>query len=342
MSDESQGADLELARDAWLTTAERGTVLGIEIAFWLATLFGRMPARLLVRGIALWYAVFDRPARTASRQWLRVVHDSEPSWRMVYRHILRFAQTALDRIFLVQGKTRPFEITRTGLHHLQAARREGRGAILLGAHLGSFEAMRAGADEDDVPLNIVGHFENARMINALLERLNPDRAARVIHVGVGSVDFIFQVQRAVEAGEFVAILGDRTGLTEKSVTARFFGRPARFPTGPFTLAAVLGCPILLTFGLYREPNRYDLHCEPFAERVRLPRKTRQTSLEALVQRFADRLEDYCRRAPDNWFNFFDFWDGAEPRSALPSRVGAATTTAVDESRSSSDRPTSTT
>jgi predicted LPLAT superfamily acyltransferase len=303
----TQSTDLELARDAWLTTAERGTMLGILSVFWLATLFGRLPARLLVRGIALWYTAFDRPARSASVLWFRTVQGSDPGWTTVYRHILRFAQVALDRIFLVQGKTRAFEVTRTGLHHLQEAKRRGRGAILLGAHLGSFEAMRTGADEDDVPLNIVGHFENARMINALLERLNPRSAARVIHIGSGSVDFIFRVQQAVAAGEFVAILGDRTGLHEKSVTAQFFGRPARFPAGPFTLAAVLGCPILLTFGLYREPNRYDLHCEPFEERVELPRKTRQASLEALVQRFADRLEHYCRLAPDNWFNFFDFW-----------------------------------
>ena len=68
--------------------------------------------------------------------------------------------------------------------------------------------------------------------------------------------------------------------------------------------------LLLTFGLYREPNRYDLHCEPFADRVVLPRKTRQASLEAIVQQFADRLEHYCRLAPDNWFNFFDFWHDA--------------------------------
>ena len=307
---EEQSTDLELARDAWLTTAERGTMLGIMAVFWLATVFGRLPARILVRGIALWYTAFDRPARESSRRWYRVLQGSDPSWVIIYRHILRFAQTALDRIFLVQGKTKHFEVTRTGLEHLQAARREGRGAILLGAHLGSFEAMRTGADEDDVPLNIVGHFENARMINALLERLNPRSAARVIHIGSGSVDFIFQVQKAVAAGEFVAILGDRTGLHEKSVTAQFFGRPARFPTGPFTLAAVLGCPLLLTFGLYREPNRYDLHCEPFADRVVLPRKTRQASLEAIVQQFADRLEHYCRLAPDNWFNFFDFWHDA--------------------------------
>jgi predicted LPLAT superfamily acyltransferase len=304
-------------RTTWLGTAERGTVLGIQIVFVMATLFGRMPARLLVRGIALWYALFDRPARRASRQWWKVIQGTTPGFRTVYRHVLRFAQITLDRLFLLRGKTHVFEVTRTGLHHLQAAREAGRGAILLGAHLGSFEAMRAGADVDDVPLNILGHFENAKMINALMARLNPGVAARVIHIAPDSVDFIFKVQERVAAGEFVAVLGDRTGLHEKTVTVDFFGRPARFPAGPFTLAAVLKCPLLLTFGLYREPNRYDLHCEPFADRVVLPRKDREAGLRDLVQRFARRLEDYARKAPDNWFNFYDFWEMPTAATALP-------------------------
>jgi predicted LPLAT superfamily acyltransferase len=314
-------------RTTWLGTAERGTLLGIRIVFFLATVFGRAPARLLVRVIALWYALFDRPARDASQQWFTVVDGRPPSWKRRYAHVLRFAQITLDRIFFLQGKYGVFEITRTGPHHLQDAKRAGRGAILLGAHLGSFEAMRAGAEDDALAVNILGHFENARMINALFERLNPGIAARVIHIGTDSIDFIFKVQQCIDRGEFVAVLGDRTGLHEKTVVADFFGRPARFPTGPFTLAALLKCPVLLTFGLYREPNRYDLHCEPFADQVVLPRKRRDAELRDLVTRFARRLEHYCREAPDNWFNFYDFWElpeRDEPAQArTPSLQGEA-------------------
>lgn len=302
-------------RTTWLNTAERGTVLGIRFVFWLATSFGRIPARILVRGIALWYAVFDGPSRKASREWLTVVNGTPPTWGMIYGHILRFAQTALDRIFLLSGKTNAFNVTRTGPEHLKSAQAAGKGAVLLGAHLGSFEAMRAGADGDELTVNIIGHFENAKMVNVLFEQLDPGKAAKVIHIETASIDFIFKVQQRIEAGEFVAILGDRTGLNEKTITAQFFGRPARFPAGPFTLAAVLKCPVLLTFGLYSEPNRYDLFCEPFADAVVLPRKDRQKHLQALVQRYADRLEEYARKAPDNWFNFYDFWE--EP-SAPPS------------------------
>jgi len=299
---------LPAQREAWLDTAERGSVLGIRVVFWMATALGRWPARIIVRFVALWYTVLDGPARRASRQWWSIVDGRAPSWRKVYRHIFMFAQVTLDRLFLVRDKLPGIAVTRTGHEHLVAATEQGRGGILLGAHLGSFEAMRAGGDTTKLKINVLGFFENAKMINALLTSLNPGRAARVIHIGDRSVDFIFRAQQCIEAGEFVALLGDRLGLGEKSVVVDFFGRPARFPTGPFTLAAALKCPVLLTFGLYRDPNAYDLHCEVFAEQIVLPRNARQEHLKACVQRYAERLEAYCRRAPDNWFNFYDFWE----------------------------------
>ena len=63
----------------------------------------------------------------------------------------------------------------------------------------------------------------------------------------------------------------------------------------------------MTFGLYHEPNRYDLYCEPFAEQIELPRGARDAATRDYVQTYAARLEHYCRLAPDNWFNFYDYW-----------------------------------
>lgn len=308
--------------ETWLSQTERGSVLGIRIFYALATALGRGPTRLLVALLALWYALFSKKVTRASRQWLTVALGRPVHWRDVYRHIRFFAQTAADRLFLVQGKTSAFTTTRTGHQHLEAAVAAKTGAILLGAHVGSFEAMRAGSTNTNLPLSILGHFENAKMINALLSRLDPKAAARVIHISAHSVDFIFAVQRILEQGELLGTMGDRVGLNEKSVTVTFFGRPARFPTGPFVLASVLKCPVFLTLGLYREPNCYDLHCEPLLERVLLSRKNRDKDLQAMVQLYATRLEHYCRTSPFNWFNFYDFW-------ALP-----------DDSRATSDSPAS--
>ncbi len=291
----------------WLSSRERGTLFGIRLFYWLATALGRTPTRLVVRLVGLWYVLFRPSVARASRAWLEAATGGRVSWSHVYRHVCCFAQVTVDRIFFLRGETAGLQITRTGDHHLHRARDAGRGAILIGAHLGSFEALRADADDIGVPINILGHFANAKMVNALFDQLNPGVAARVIHIEVDSVDFIFRVQASVAQGQFVGTMGDRVGLNERAVTADFFGCPARFPTGPFVLASVLKCPVFLTFGLFRSPNRYDLYCEPFSDQVRLPRRERAAALEALVRRYVARLEHYGRQAPYNWFNFYDFW-----------------------------------
>lgn len=308
MTEQSRAATTD---ESWLTDRERGTLWLIKFTVRLATLFGRWPMKPIVALIALWYFAFDRRARAASRGWLTRALTREPGPLDVYRHIHCFAQATLDRVFFVSGRTRPFEVTRTGNHHLIELAAEGRGAVLLGAHLGSFEAMRAGGQTESFPIRIVGHFENARMINALLEGLDPDASARVIHAGREPIDFALTVRQCVDAGEMVAILGDRVGLNERAVTVPFFGEPARFPTGPFLLASTLRCPVLLVFGLYEAPNRYALHCEPLSDRIILPRGDRESALRHVVGEYAARLEEYARRAPYNWFNFYDFWHANE-------------------------------
>jgi predicted LPLAT superfamily acyltransferase len=295
------------ARDAaWLTQRERGALFGIRLGFWMATLFGRAPMRLFVSVIAFWYFCFDKAARRASAAYLGRVLPRPVRSRDIYQHILRFARVTLDRVFLLMDRG-DFVVNRTGHQYLAELAATKTGAILVGAHLGSFEAMRAGASREHLPINIVGHFENARMINALLSQIDPEKSARVLHVGSDPVGFAVQVQERLAQGEMVAILADRVGLNDKQLEVAFLGGRAKFPTGPFLLAALLKCPVYLVFGLYFEPNRYELFCEPFAERIELPRGDRAQALQAVVTRYAARLEHYVRLAPDNWFNFYDFW-----------------------------------
>lgn len=291
----------------WLSQRERGAVLGIRFVFWLATSLGRWPARQFVRLLAVFYAAFDQNAKRASRAWLELVHARSVTWFEIYHHISTFAQVALDRIFLLKGKTEMFEVSRNGNEHLIKLARERRGAILLGAHLGSFEAMRVSADEESFPVSIVGHFENARMINALLSEIAPEMADSVIHVGEDPVGFALAIRDRLARGHMIAVLGDRIGLNEKTVSVDFFGKSALFPAAPFILAAALRAPVYLVFGLYYQPNRYELFCEPFAERIELPRAERGEALQRMVQQYANAVERFCRKAPDNWFNFYDFW-----------------------------------
>ena len=291
----------------WLEVHEVGSVFWLRSLFRVCTAFGRPAARAIVRMVAFYYVLLGRRARHASREfWLRLT-GRRPSWRELYAHILHFAQCTLDRVFLVRGFIHHFEVTETGYEHLEGLARDGRGAMLFGAHLGSFEVMRAASHRVDLQLNIVGYFDNAPMINAFLQDLNPGLTARVLNVEPGNATFILRLKERVEAGELVAIMADRTGLNDKTVPVDFLGARTELPAGPFILVSLLACPVYIVFGLYRGDNLYDLHCEPFAERLDLPRGRRAEALAEHAQRFAGRLEHYVRIEPRNWFNFYDFW-----------------------------------
>jgi len=258
----------------WSKIAERGTVAGIWFVVTLATIGGRRPARAFTHLLVPYYLLFAGRARRSSQDYLRRALG-EATLPMVYRHILRFAQIAVDRLFFVRGKVELFDVRSHGEEHLWRLLEEGRGAILLGAHLGSFEAMQRMADARSIPINIVGYFRNARMFNSVLERLNPRCNARLISLAPNDIDVILQIRDRLDRGELVAILADRTLEGQRAATVEFFGSPARFPTGPYLLASMLKCPVYLVFGLHRPPDRYDLYCEPFADELELPRRGRE-------------------------------------------------------------------
>lgn len=298
----------------WLEAREKGGVLGIRLVTWLATAFGRGPARAVVSLVCAYYVLLHRDVRRASGAYLARINE-RVTLGMIYRHVRTFGHVALDRLFLLRGRNDLFAIESHGTERLREAREAGRGAVLLGAHLGSFEALRAMGAKREYPIHIVGYFRNARMINAALQAASPGTLTRVIEVDPDHVRFALRLKELIARGEFVAILADRVGLNARTVTADFLGAPAPFPAGPFLLAAALRCPVLLTLGIFREPDRYDLHCEPFADPLTLARGQRDADLAAHVQRYAARVEHHCRLAPDNWFNFYDFWrGGAEPAS----------------------------
>jgi predicted LPLAT superfamily acyltransferase len=290
----------------WLARRERGSRAGIRMMLLALRVVGRRGAHVLLRVIILYFTLFAGAARRASLDWHRRV-TGKTGFFTAYRHFLRFAQVALDRVFFVQGKLEHFTFDRVGSEHLAALSEQRKGAILLGAHFGSFEAMRAVGRASDYRVNILAHNRNAQMIATFLDEVSGGRSkVHVIEIDPDDRTYILEVQRRIGEGELVAVLGDRLGLNDRSIEVEFFGSPARFPTGPYIMAAALHCPVYLVFGWFEPPNRYAMRCEPLAEQIVLPRGNRD-ALREYVELYARRLEHYARAAPDNWFNFHDFW-----------------------------------
>ena len=294
----------------WRKVPEAGTVLGIRLLVLFARMFGRRIAGWFLYILAFYYALIRGTARRASRDYLRRI-GQPATFANVVRHIHTFAQVSLDRLFFLTGKLKSFEFEQRNHDKLVQASRSGRGVLLLGAHLGSFEVMRCRAKEFNVPINVVVDFSNAERVNSVLRSLAPDIDTRLISLGTDPLAAMLAIRAAIERGELVAILGDRTPSARtgsaRVVKSQFLGAEAAFPAGPWLLAHSLRCPVYFVAGVYTRPNHYALHFEFLADEVRLDRQDRAAALARYAQTYASMLETYARSAPLNWFNFFDFW-----------------------------------
>lgn len=287
---------------------ERSNRFFLVAITWIARRLGRTAARGVLRVIALYYLLSAPAARRASRDYLRRVLPREPRLRHVYRHFFCFASSILDRVYLFGGQVDKLEIIGHGREAFHRHRDAGTGAIVMMAHLGSFEMLRImGRNEAGLRMRVLMDRDAGAKANRVLEAINPDAHANFIDTSYSDVDRILKIQAALERGEMVSLMADRYREDERAVDCDFLGGRARFPVAPWLLAGLTRAPVLIAFGLYRGGNRYDLYLEEFSRRIDLPRLRRTARAHEYIQAYADRLAYYARLAPYNWFNFYDFW-----------------------------------
>lgn len=291
----------------WVRQSERGSRALILLIGWITLHVGRWAARPLLYPITLYFISTAREQRLASRQFLSRVLGRDASWWDVARHFHSFACTILDRAYFVTGDQRRFALHLHGIDAAFEYVKQGRGCILLGAHLGSFEVMRMLAMVNEgVELKVLMYQDHNATLTNLIYSLNPKFSDSIIPIG--GVDSLLMAHECLGRGELIGILGDRVGEKDRTTRCRFLGDKATFPAGPMLLASMLKVPVFLFFGLYLGKNRYALHFELFAEEVQIRRAHRDADIQLWTQRYADRLEHYARLAPYNWFNFYDFWE----------------------------------
>lgn len=277
----------------------------LRLMVWITLHLGWAVARGLLVIIAAYFFLTSARARSASRDFLdRVLGREAGAWDE-FRHIFAFASVILESVFLLAGRTRQFAIAIEGLDNLTAVLARGRGCVLLGAHLGSFDVLRAIGRDAPVAVRPVMFRRNIRVIS-LLEALDPELADAVIELGTPAA--MLQVKEALVRGEIIGMLADRALGQQDLIEAQFLGSPALFPAGPLIVAARLEAPILLFYGIRTGPRRYIVQFEPFAERIVLHRGRGLADLRPWVARFAASLETRCRAYPFNWFNFYPFWE----------------------------------
>ena len=310
-----QTSEAKPASADWLQQQEKSNLAILKLMVWISLTFGRSIGRLVLYGITAYYVLFAPKARRCSRAYLSRALGRWAEWKDGFLHVLAFASTIHDRIYLLNDRFDLFDIEIIGAEALNTALARQPGALLIGAHLGSFEVLRAvGRGRAGLKVAMLMYEANARKINAALQAINPGASTDII--ALGRMESMLEARDKLDQGYLVGMLADR-GLGDDAppqgdflrgmVDCEFLGKMAPFPVGPFRMAALLRRPVFFMAGLYLGGNRYQIHFEPLADFSATPRAERAAAIRVAQQHYTDRLSHFCRIAPYNWFNFFDFW-----------------------------------
>jgi predicted LPLAT superfamily acyltransferase len=309
------------ARQAdWQRAPERSNMLALRLICWIAIQCGRPLTRLILHPISLYFLLFSPTPRRHIKRYLFRVIGPDAGWGDGYRLLHAFASTVLDRLYFLRGRLDLFDVRVQGQEALEAEIRAGRGAFMLGAHVGSFEALGACKQRSSAPsdlrLAMLMYPDNAQQINAVLGAISrPDLRPHII--ALGRPHSMLALRDWLDSGGLAGLLADRTlaGPEEagaqrgSSIALPFLGRPALFNDGPFRLAALLRRKLFFMAGVYAGGARYDVVFEELADfSVRAADAAlREQRIRAALESYVARLEALVRAYPYNWFNFHDFW-----------------------------------
>jgi predicted LPLAT superfamily acyltransferase len=314
----------------WSTIAEVGSAWGLLLSFQLYRLFGRRLFQAVLLPVVLYFFLFKTQQRQASLQFLRRCYEAgglprPPGTWASLRHFFHFGQAVLDKLVAYNGGIHVEDVEFRGEERVQAVLDSGRGALLLGSHLGNLEICRALAQfRPGLRLRVLVHTRHAKNFNRLLARLDAESQVSLQQVTELGVAEAADLAAWVGAGGVVLIAADRVplgfadgGRAGRVIWADFLRHPAPFPQGPFILGSLLACPVFSLFCV-RRGRRFEATFEPFAERLGLPRGDRERALQRCATLFATQLEQHCLATPFQWFNFFPFWSQGQTPGSPPS------------------------
>jgi len=304
----------------WSSIHEAGTLLGMRTLLAIHRWFGRRAFSIILFPVVIYFIVLRPDARKSSFDFLRTHQAffpqqwSQPinSWH-VFQHFSQFSETILDKILAWNMLISVEEFEPPNTQALATLIKGSCGQLFIGTHMGNLEFCRSFIQRShEKTVNILVYDKHSANFVSMMHRINPGSRLNIYQVDEFDVVTVLKLREKISQGEWVFIAGDRTPVTghQRTASVNFLGRKAQLPIGPYYLAHALACPVNLIFSYrYNAGNTPKIRLDiiPFAEKIVLSRKSRDTELQAHAQKLAVELEKQCQHAPFQWFNFFDFW-----------------------------------
>jgi predicted LPLAT superfamily acyltransferase len=284
----------------------KGTPLGYRIFVWVLKTFGVLPAYFLLRFVVLYYFFFSFKA---SRQiYLLYRRKLGYGWFSsaikVYTNYFLLGQGIIDKVVMMSGIKNNFSFEFDGEENLRKIAALGKGGILLSGHIGNWDVAGHLFKRLETAINIVLFDGEDEQIKQYLEAVTGKRNVNIIVIKK-DLSHIYAISDALNKNELVCMHADRFLEGNKTVNTDFLGQSARFPLGPFLLAATFKVPVSFVFAVKESKLHYHL----FASEIKgYPAGGRNELIPLMLMDYAGAMEEKVKQYPEQWFNYYNFWE----------------------------------
>ena len=281
----------------------RGTVFGFKVFIFFIKHFGIKASYALMHLPIPYFCLFLRSNVRGLHYYFnkRLGYSWWQSTLSIYKTFYVFGQSLIDKIAISGGLRDDYTFEFDGVEHIDAILEQGKGGILISAHMGNFELAQHffRVRRQNMAISIVITDQDHEDIKNYLGRyLKRDQTHFIIVKD--DMSHVFKIHKALSENRIICIAGDRYMDNTKCMEAELLGKTAKFPMGPFHLGSRLEVPVLFVH-VMREPKK---HYHLFARRV----DKNGLDAENLLKKYVDHLENMIATYPLQWFNFYDFWD----------------------------------
>jgi len=283
----------------------RGTPLGYRIFVSILKNWGVLPAYILLRLVVIYYFLFSfRTSKLIFHYFHKKLHYSPArSLRLLYKNYYRLGQTIIDKVVIMSGIDNKFTWNFDGEENLRKITALKKGGLLLSAHLGNWEIAGHLLKRLQTKINVVMFDGEHQQIKKYMEDVTGKRNMQVIVIKE-DLSHIYAISEALKNNELVCIHADRFVEGNKTMTADFLGQPARFPAGPFVLAATFKVPVSFVFAFKETDMHYHLYASDMKLYEGLPK---ETMMQQVLKEFVAEMEEKAKLYPEQWFNYYNFW-----------------------------------
>jgi predicted LPLAT superfamily acyltransferase len=281
----------------------RGTVLGYRIFIFFIQNLGVRAAYFLLYFVAFYFCFFAGKSTKSLYYYLRsrLQYSRVKSIISIFKSYFVFGQTIIDKSAISCGLIDQFTYECDGVENITNLLDEGKGGILISAHVGNFELAEYFFEEIDTrsQISLVTTDAEHENIKEYLESVGKKSNIKFILVG-DDLSHIFEINAALGNGELVCFTGDRFFEGTKYLTEELLGKEAKFPAGPFVLASRLNVPVVFVYVMKETSKHYHLY-------ARLAKVTHKDA-QGLLKKYTESVEWMLNKYPLQWFNYFNFWN----------------------------------